>query len=1051
MALTRLGWILPLTLFAATSGVAGCGAGAGSGADGPLEIDNGFESDDPSGRSAATRSEGAAESADASAASTAPTTGGADGAAEANRAVEEADIIKQEGNRLYALSRYGGLAIVDITDPDHMKLLGRKRTDGMPFEMYVRNGRAYVMLNDFGHYIREGSSPYGRWVQSSEILALDVSNPATITDLTHFDVPGSIADSRIVGDALYLVTYENGYCWNCNVNPSTIVTSFNVAGTAIAKVDQLAYSAPDKNYSSWQRSVSATNERLYIAGPEWTWQPGTGTSNASSVIQVVDISNPSGALKKGADVPVSGQINSRWQMDEYNGVLRVVSQHGNGWWGPNGNVNPEVQTFTVTNASTITPLGHTELILPKPESLRSVRFDGVRGYAITAEQRDPLFTIDLSNPALPKQAGQLEMPGWVFYMEPKGDRLVGFGYADATAAGGLAVSLFDVTDLTKPTMIKRVNFGSGWGSFAEDQDRIHKSVKILDDQGLALVPFASYGRWDNGNCSKPQSGIQLIDYSHDDLVLRGVAPQYGMPRRAFVANNRLLAVSDRNVTSFDIAARDLPVKKGELDLSNPAYRLVDAGSHVASITSDWWSGEAIFSLTPKATADDAAVTGKISLASLAEPSAAYCSGNGSGAWAAWYNARIFANGNFAYVTIPVYSYDASKRSGKVVVAAIDISNPASPVIASKSEIQLTEHDTTSGYYGGYGYGFWDGYEYYSYWGGQNGSLVGSGQGIVQLGSKLAYLEVDYTPVVIDLGFGKKRYESRTTRKLHVVDFAAPTAPVVHAGIDLGESYGGAPLHLNDGIVLTSRWIRSTKNPDKVRFFADRVDIKGAAPVRLPSINTPGSLLLADETSHRFVTTDYSAARTTAPDWQSCQAGAGWRAQFDYETKECVVITRTFKLSDVAGTHVGLRQTFAPPSQNIGGVQIADDRVYITRYKRYDYSAQARVGTNGEYVEPPVVEDGGLWAIGGIRAGNLSIVSQMNGDAEWPLAAHGTKVALYTQGGLAIYDTNEATPKLLNETNLRGWGYASHVLLGDDRAICSLGEWGLQTIAFGASR
>lgn len=1045
MASTKLAWIVSLTLFATANVAIGCGSGS-TNADGPFEVDNGFESDDPSGRTAASRGEASPSGGAADAGAATPSAPGASNGANdsAARAVEEADIIKQEGNRLYALSRYGGLAVVDITDPDHMQLLGRKRTDGMPFEMYVRNGRAYVMLNDFGHYVRNNGGAYGRWVQSSEIVALDVANPAQISELTHFDVPGSIADSRLVGDALYLVTHEDGYCWSCNARPSTMVTSFNVAGAALAKVDQLAYSAPDKTYSAWKRSVSATNERLYIAGPEWSWTPNA--SNASSIIQVVDITNPSGKLAKGADIAVAGQINSRWQMDEYGGVLRVVSQYGNGWRSPSGSINPQVQTFTIQSSSTFTPLGRTELVLPKPETLQSVRFDGARGYAITSERRDPLFTIDLSDPAKPKQAGQLEMPGWVFYMEPKGDRLVGFGYADATAAGGLAVSLFDVADLTKPSMIKRVGFGSGWGSFAEDQDRIHKSVRVLDDQGLVLVPFASYGRWQNNNCTTPQSGIQIIDYSHDNLALRGVAPQHGMPRRAFVANNRLLAVSDRNVTSFDIALHDAPVKKGELDLSNPAYRLVETGSHVASITNDWWTGEVLFSMTPKANADDAAVTGKVSLASLADVDQSFCSG-GSNAWAAWYNARLFANGNYVYVTVPVYTYAANKRGGKVVVAAIDVSNAASPTLVSKTDIALTEHGTTrNGYYGGwYGGGFWDGYAYYSYWGGSNGSLVGSGQGLVQLGAKLAYLEVDYEPYEIDLGGGKKRYDQKVHRKLHVVDFTAPTRPVVHAGIDLGESYGAAPLHLNNGMVLTSRWIRSTKNAEKVRFFADRVDISGSAPVRLPSLNTPGSLLLADDVSGRFVTTDYAATRSTVRDWQDCQR-ISWRAQFDYDTKQCTVMSRTFKLSDVSDTHVSLRQTFDPPSQNIGGVQIADDRVYVTRYKRYDYSSYAP-SSSGEYREPKVLEDGGLWAIGGVRGGQLSIVSQMIGDAEWPLAAQGTKIALYTQGGLAIYDTQTPTPKLLNETNLRGWGYGSHVLLGDDRAICSLGEWGLQTIKY----
>ena len=191
----------------------------------------------------------------------------------AQRVVEEADIIKVDGSRLYALSRYGGLAIVDIANPDQMKLLGRKRIDGMPFEMYVRDGRAFVMLNDFGRWVRDEANVYGQWVQSSEILALDVTNPGAITELSHFDVPGSIADSRVVGDAAYVVTYENGYCWGCQQNPATIVTSFDMKG-AITKSDQLVYSAPDRNYSSWQRSVSATNKRLYIAGPEWSWSAG---------------------------------------------------------------------------------------------------------------------------------------------------------------------------------------------------------------------------------------------------------------------------------------------------------------------------------------------------------------------------------------------------------------------------------------------------------------------------------------------------------------------------------------------------------------------------------------------------------------------------------------------------------------------------------------------------------------------------------------------------------------------------------------------------------
>lgn len=1050
MARPDIAWLISLSFLGATSLVVpGCGSGTSPPGGGTDLVDNGFESDDPNGRNSQDFNGG--RSADGGA--SAPSAGASDDDdaestnGDANRAIEEADIIKQEGNRLYALSRYGGLAVVDITDPDHLKLVGRKRTDGIPFEMYVRNGRAYVMLNDFGRYVRTADSPYGQWVQSSEIVAIDVTTPQSMTEFAHYDVPGTIADSRIVGDALYLVTYENGYCWRCSDKPATNVTSFNVAGAGIGKVDQIAFTSPRQGYSSWQRSVSATNERLYVAGPEWNWDGQGNTAN--SIIQVVDITDPTGHLVKGADVSVQGQINSRWQMDEYAGVLRVISQFNNGWGGGSGVVNPKVQTFTVNSASSIVPLGQTELTLPKPESLRSVRFDGTRGYAITAEQTDPLFTIDLTDPAAPKQAGALEMPGWILHMEPRGDRLVGFGF-DNTNGGALAVSLFDVSDLSKPTMLKRVQFGSGWGSFAEDQDRIHKSVQVLDDKGLVLVPFASYGRWDNGNCAQPQSGIQLISYSHDDIALRGVAPQYGQPRRAFLANGRLLAVSDRNVTSFNVDALDAPTKTGEIDLSNPAYKMTEVNGQIASITNDWWSGEVMLSLTPKEGADDAAVTGKLSLASLATPSPELCSGNAY-AWTSWYQARLMANGNTVYVTVPSYSYGNQTRGGKVIIGAVDVSNPQKPALIGKTELKLTERDTSSGYgYWYYGDGFWDGYGLYSYYGGSSGSLVPSGQGLVQVGTKLAYLEVEYEyiPKGQKDQYGNTQYETKLHRHLHVADMANPAAPTVFAPIDLGDSLGFSPLHVLDGTVLTSRWTPSDKNPDKVRFFADRIDLNGAAPTQLSSINIPGSLLMVDAPSKRLVTTDYTATRANGRDWESCRQLLGDRAWFDYQNNRCLKIDRNFKLATLAGTKVTLNQTWDPPSQYFSGVQTAEDRVYVTRYPRYDYSnGSGGVNAEGDYVPPKVIEDGGMWVLGGIRAGQMSIVSEMKGDAQWPLAAFGSKVALYTQGGLAIYDTNTPAPKLLSESNLRGWGYSSQVILGADRAICSLGEWGLQTIKY----
>lgn len=1067
-----LRFLSSVTFFSALATAAACGGGNDGG--GRVdEIDNGFESDDPSGETAESRrkkagggSSSAGGSADASAAASSENGSADNGGAE--RVVQEADIIKVDGNRLYALSQYGGLSIIDITNPDHMTLLGQKRTQGMPFEMYVDGGKAFIMMNDFGRWIRDSSSPYGKWIQMSEILTLDITNPATMNEVAHFDVPGSIADSRKVGDVAYVVTYENGSCWGCQERPATIVTSFKV-GTTITKADQLVYGAKDNTFPGWQRSVSATNERLYIAGRDWGWTGGT--ENAGSVIQVVDVTDPSGKLVRGADIQVAGAITSRWQMDEYQGVLRVVSQPGGGGWG-NSSANPRVQTYTVTSSSLITPLGATDLILPKPESLRSVRFDGTRGYAITAEQRwnvvcDPLFTIDLSNPAEPKQKGELEMPGWVFHIEPRGDRLIAFGYDDIDQSRAkVAVSIFDVSgDMSTPTLLKRVAFGQGWSTLTEDQDRIHKAVRILDDQGLILVPFASSPRWNANVCEKAQSGIQLVDFTRDDLTLRGVALTYGMPRRAFTANGRLLSMSDRNVASFDITSRDQPAKKHDVDLSNPTYRLAETGTHIASVTSDWASGEAMLSLTPKSNADNAAITGKVSLASLAPNDPSLC---GAGrVWASWYEARLFANGNTVYVTVPVRTNEQvpntdgtpgthSKTGGKLLVAAIDTTDPTKPTIVGKTTSDFVARDDGSSWWGG---SMWaDGWYLYSYYGGTGSALVATGEQLVQHGSKLAYLEIDREIVkVLDETATSpnpsfpvyKWLTPKIHRRLHVIDLTNPAAPVANAPINLPASLGSSPLSVMNGTVLTSRWVESPVNPDKVKFYVDRVDLTGVSPVQLSSLNTPGSVLLVDQPSTRFATADYHVKRTKASDYSGCQAAMAWQAHFDYETNDCVEITRDLKLADVdlAKGKVTVRQTFNLPAQNIAGVQTAEDRLYVSRFQRYDYSAGGDWSSNGVYSSPPVLDHGGLWAIGGIRAGNLSIVSEMIGDAEWPLAASGSKVALYTQGGIAIWDMATTQPALVSEVNLRGPGYSSHVLMTNDKATCSLGEYGLQTIHY----
>jgi hypothetical protein len=503
---------------------------------------------------------------------------GPTGTAAASRAIAEADIIQLDGSRLYAMSKSGTVAIVDVTTPSALSLLGKASLAGEPFEMYRKGNILLTMSNsavDGTGTIRpptpDGSYPTtdtNHDNDGSVVTALDVGDATNPRPLAQFVIAGQIADSRLVGDVLYVATYENSACFGCGAKPRTMVTSFDVSdATSPKKIDQLEFAsnAPDSYNAAWgmawKRSIFVTDQRLYIGGhADFDTSSTIDPATKEGIVDVLDITDPHGHLVQGARLNLPGAVLSRWQMDETGGVLRVISQPGAGRTS-NGTAMPAVDTFTVTSASAIAPLGHAMISLPRQEGLRTVRFDGTRAYAITFNQTDPLFAIDLSDAANPKQRGQLQMPGWMFYLEPHGDRVIGLGVDRTDPQGSLNVSLFDVSNMDAPTMIERVAFGATQlgedyaitnYELPEDQDRIQKAFKVFDD-GLVVVPFSGTGPYGSGDsCTSAAGGIQLLDWKNDSLTKRSLLPMQGNPRRAFEKDSAIIAVSDSNVSSFSL-------------------------------------------------------------------------------------------------------------------------------------------------------------------------------------------------------------------------------------------------------------------------------------------------------------------------------------------------------------------------------------------------------------------------------------------------------------------------------------------------------------------
>ena len=143
---------------------------------------------------------------------------------------------------------------------------------------------------------------------------------------------------------------------------------------------------------------------------------------------------------------VDGYMLSQWSMSEHEGVLRVASTSSPPWL-PDGASGGERELRHHPGARRRPACAEVGRLggIGRGEQIYAVRFIGASGYVVTFRQVDPLHVIDLADPAEPRLAGELEIPGYSAYLHPVGPGLLlGIGQ-DASADGdhqrraGLAV------------------------------------------------------------------------------------------------------------------------------------------------------------------------------------------------------------------------------------------------------------------------------------------------------------------------------------------------------------------------------------------------------------------------------------------------------------------------------------------------------------------------------------------------------------------------------------------------------------------------------------
>ncbi|ROP41113.1 beta-propeller domain-containing protein [Saccharothrix texasensis] len=204
-------------------------------------------------------------------------------------------------------------------------------------------------------------------------------------------------------------------------------------------------------------AVYGTGTSLYVADdhhlrPMTRFAP---TTSASTAIHQFDVSQP-GPPKHVASGRVMGTLLNQYSLSEHQGHLRVATTTGDAPGIPEqAPVTQSAVTVLKRDGATLAQVGKVDG-LGVGERIYSVRFAGPVGYVVTFRQVDPLYTLDLSDPANPRRVGELKITGYSAYLHPAGDgKLIGVGQ-EATERGrttGTQVSLFDVSDPAKPAKV----------------------------------------------------------------------------------------------------------------------------------------------------------------------------------------------------------------------------------------------------------------------------------------------------------------------------------------------------------------------------------------------------------------------------------------------------------------------------------------------------------------------------------------------------------------------------------------------------------------------
>jgi len=512
--------------------------------------------------------------------------------------VDEEDIVQTDGEFIYTIDEINGsIDIVRAYPTSKMELLNKINLDKsfkpsgifLYKDYLVAIGNIYPILSE-----QNTKSNYSmKFISSKTQLAIyDISDKKNVKKVRDLKAEGGYVTSRITGGRLFIVSnkYLNReIIINDKKNGEVRIEDSAANGEIVNSYDKIKYVSGLESGSylnitrvdlNSMNSVSKTDTILGFSGnvyasPDNLYLTGSVIKNNKAETTIYKYSlKYNKFIAKGT---VEGTVLNQFSMDENNGYFRIATTTGS-YSGIAGVSNDGHNNLYIldNNLKISGSLNN----LAKDERIYSVRFMGDRGYIVTYKQMDPLFVIDLKNPAKPKVLGELKIPGFSNYLHPYDENhLIGLGMDSVlvTESGeqrarpaGLKISLFDVTDVSKPKELYKVNLG-GEGSSSEALYN-HKAFMFSKEKNILSIPVDIRNGYTDSN---GKQGAAVFSVSLNGIKQKGIISQsdgtdinselYNLStvRRTLFIDDVLYTLSNEKITANDINSLD-KIKEVEL-------------------------------------------------------------------------------------------------------------------------------------------------------------------------------------------------------------------------------------------------------------------------------------------------------------------------------------------------------------------------------------------------------------------------------------------------------------------------------------------------------